>query len=339
MSKMYSEYISFLQVWGILLVVIGHSRYGAPVDPWWYTWIYSFHMPLFMFISGYLLRYGCEKKNISLLAMSLHERLLFLWKKVKRLLIPYWVISTIAFVPKVLLSRYAMRPLDFSFDDYVQMLIYPSDNVIVFFWFLPTLFLIFLLMVMFSSLKIRAGKSNLLIYVLLATLVLHLFNPLKNIHVLNLGGVANYLFYFILGYSSCRWAVFMRMGKFIYVGFVILFVISMLLVFIVPDLIGKDVMTALAGIAMSLYLSKIYVQNGWHFFHHLFGASYAIYLFSWFPQTVSQQVVQGLIHVPWQLTSVLAIITGIYFPWIIYKWIINHKYGKIGKHVALLTGQ
>lgn len=61
-------------------------------------------------------------------------------EKVKRLLIPYWVISTIAFVPKVLLSRYAMRPLDFSYENYVHMLIYPSDNVIVFFWFLPTLF-------------------------------------------------------------------------------------------------------------------------------------------------------------------------------------------------------
>lgn len=149
-------------------------------------------------------------------------------------------------------------------------------------------------MAMFSGLKIRAGKSNLLIYVLLVTLVLHLFNPLKSIHVLNLGGVANYLFYFILGYSSCRWAVFMRMGKFIYVGFVISFVISMLLVFIVPDLIGKDVMTALAGIAMSLYLSKIYVQNGWHFLHHLFGASYAIYLFRGFHKRHHNRSFKGL---------------------------------------------
>lgn len=271
--------------------------------------------------------------------MSLQERLSFLWKKVKRLLIPYWFISTIAFVPKVLLSRYAMRPLDFSFDEYVRMLVIPSDNVIVFFWFLPTLFLIFLIVIILSSINTGINKNKLLVCVLLISLILHLFNPLKEVNVLNLGGVVNYLFYFMLGYGCCRWKLFMRMGKYIYVGFVGLFVISMLLVFIVPDFLGKDVVTAFVGIAMGLYLSRIYVQKRWSFFNHLFGASYAIYLFSWFPQTASQQIIWGLTHVPWQLTSILAIITGVYFPWLVYKWIVEHKHGNIGKYVALLTGQ
>lgn len=156
-ANMDNFFISFLQVFGILLVVIGHSRYGAPVDPWWFTWIYSFHMPLFMFISGYLLRYGCEKKNMSLFAMSWQERKFFLWKKVKRLLIPYWAISSLAFVPKVLMSRFAARPMEFSFGEYIRMLIYPWDNVIIFFWFLPTLFLIFVLIIILTSVKPGGG--------------------------------------------------------------------------------------------------------------------------------------------------------------------------------------
>lgn len=336
-----STHIAFLQTFGILLVVIGHSRYGASSDPWWYTWIYSFHMPLFMFISGYLLQYGCIRKNYSLSAMSLQERKSFLLKKVKRLLIPYWAISSIAFVPKVLLSRYAMRPLDFSFSEYIQMLIYPSENVIVFFWFLPTLFLIFLLVIVLSGIKIGYSKNYLLICALISTLILHLFNPLKEINILNIGGVLHYLFYFMLGYGCCRWTILKRMGKgsFVYTGFLGALVTSLLLVFVISDFQGKDVATALAGIAMGLYLSKIYVKKHWGFFHHLFGASYAIYLFSWFPQTASQQVLQGLIHAPWQLTSVLAIITGIYLPWLAYKWIVKHKYDSTGRYIALLTGQ
>lgn len=133
--------ISFLQVFGILLVVIGHSDYGAPEEPLWHTWIYSFHMPLFMFISGFLLRYGAERKGIALADTNSG----FIWKKVKRLLIPYVCISTLAFFPKALLSRFAARPLEVSWDTYIRMLVYPWDNVIMFFWFLPTLFIIFLI--------------------------------------------------------------------------------------------------------------------------------------------------------------------------------------------------
>lgn len=334
-----SKLISFLQVFGILLVVIGHSKYGAPADPWWFTWIYSFHMPLFMFISGYLLRYGCEKKNMSLFAKSCQERKEFLWKKVKRLLIPYWVISSLAFVPKVFMSRFAARPIEFSFDEYIRMLIYPWDNVIIFFWFLPTLFLIFVLVIVLTSIQIERNKNELLIWIILGALLIHLFNPLEGVKILNLEGVVDYLFYFVLGYGCCRWSIFMRLGKRVYKEALVSFIMSILLVFALPDFWGKDVLTALAGIILSLYLSKIYVLRDWHFFHHLFGASYAIYLFSWFPQTALQQVVQGFTHAPWQLTSVLAMVTGVYIPWLIYKWIVRHKQNRIGHFVALLTGQ
>lgn len=40
--------ISFLQTFGILLVVVGHSFYQHETNVI-YRWIYTFHMPLFMF--------------------------------------------------------------------------------------------------------------------------------------------------------------------------------------------------------------------------------------------------------------------------------------------------
>ena len=47
----------------IILVVIGH--YSPDGSPDWYkaiwSWIYSFHMPLFMFASGYI--YNAFKKD------------------------------------------------------------------------------------------------------------------------------------------------------------------------------------------------------------------------------------------------------------------------------------
>lgn len=156
--------ISFLQAWGILLVVIGHSFYNSP-DNAACVWIYTFHMPLFIFISGYLLRYSSDMKKVNLSEMPLY------------------------------------------------------------------------------------------------------------------------------------------------------------------------------GIVMSLFLGCIYIKYNWRFLHHLFGASYAIYLFSWFPQVLSQQVFLNVIHVPSSVGTLLAIFTGIYIPLFIYKWIIKNKGNKIGYVVAVLTGQ
>lgn len=43
--------ISFLQVLGPILVILGHSANGLTVSAGWYAftkeWIYLFHMPLF----------------------------------------------------------------------------------------------------------------------------------------------------------------------------------------------------------------------------------------------------------------------------------------------------
>ena len=44
--------ILFLQTFGIILVVLGHSFYLFPADTPVIRWTYGFHMPLFFFISG-----------------------------------------------------------------------------------------------------------------------------------------------------------------------------------------------------------------------------------------------------------------------------------------------
>ena len=48
------EYIDIARGIGILLVVMGHNDF-AVVSPFLYKLIYSFHMPLFFFLSGYFL--------------------------------------------------------------------------------------------------------------------------------------------------------------------------------------------------------------------------------------------------------------------------------------------
>ena len=51
-----NQQILVLNTFAIIMVCIGHS-FTAVESYYGHKWIYSFHMPLFMFISGYLLNY------------------------------------------------------------------------------------------------------------------------------------------------------------------------------------------------------------------------------------------------------------------------------------------
>ena len=48
------EYLDIARGIGILLVVLGHNDFGA-ISPFFHQVIYSFHIPLFFFLSGYFI--------------------------------------------------------------------------------------------------------------------------------------------------------------------------------------------------------------------------------------------------------------------------------------------
>lgn len=73
---------------GVLLVIIGHLLYSSDI-PFLNRWIYSFHMPLFFFLAGFL-----QKKH-------LHDD--FVFRKAKRLLVPY-TLFVLAWIPIYLVS-------------------------------------------------------------------------------------------------------------------------------------------------------------------------------------------------------------------------------------------
>lgn len=95
MQKQRNLYIDVLKAITIILVVLGHAiQYGAGMDNLVYggffynpvfAFIYSFHMPLFMLISGYLFSCSCKQKSCTKLLFS----------KIKQLLIPLFFWSCI----------------------------------------------------------------------------------------------------------------------------------------------------------------------------------------------------------------------------------------------------
>lgn len=165
----------------IILVVIGH--YYPENSPGWYDslhgLIYSFHMPLFMFASGYVYMATNKERNYGK----------FVWKKVKRLMIPYVVTSFIVITLKLLMegNAYVQNPV--SLDSYLRVFYGPEAGF--FLWFIWALWLMFLIVPLF-----RTKKSRL---VLLAVAAVFAYVPLTLTEVFCIDKFRDMFVFFMLG--------------------------------------------------------------------------------------------------------------------------------------------
>lgn len=127
--------IDILYLIGIVLVVLGHSH---PISSDWYgtfvsdmnCFIYTFHMPLFFFIGGFLMVYS----------KSIEKSGYFKWafQKILKFLIPYFILTLIAFYPKSLLGD-TSDVVEFSFAYLFRTtVLIPRQGVWGHFWFIPT---------------------------------------------------------------------------------------------------------------------------------------------------------------------------------------------------------
>lgn len=155
-------WINVLRALGIVLVVLGHT---LGIGEWLEKYIYSFHMPLFFFISGLVLT---------------ESRLAIGWREAGRhyalrLLVPYLLFSLITYVPWVFLTRKygaeavlnvpAWKPLIGTFygigiDGWLQ------HNAML--WFFPCLFVVHMV---FRVIKRKCEGAS-LIFAIIACAVL-----------------------------------------------------------------------------------------------------------------------------------------------------------------------
>ena len=341
MNKNYLIY--YMQTVGIILVVLGHSFYQNMFNPLVH-WIYAFHMPLFFLISGYLLHYTARR--------PLHQVSMWGWngfimKKAYRLLLPYALISTLFFIPKIYLNQLVARPVDASWQGYADMLLFPYHNIIDSFWFLPTLFLIYVVAMSLIKLKhglLRKHRIHPLL-VLLPLVVVNIYIPTDKSSLLNLNGVAHYMLYFTAGYYFCRYQVEKVLESHAWWIAPFTLIISLLpthsTLLISHSTFHTPHSTFLAfnGILMTISFGQLYLRYRLTFLNHLFGANYTIYLLSFFPQFVANQLLLHFVKLPWQATTLLAFVTGLYIPYYIYRWMQCHPKNPLAQLLTFITGQ
>lgn len=292
-------HILCLQVFAIILVVLGHSAPAKDLDqvPLLFLWtrdlVYSFHMPLFFSISGFLFAYSHEKGDFHYAD--------FMRRRVLRLLLPYVVLTSVAFLVKSAFSQYAWRTIDFSIGGYVRSLVVPSENPIIYYWFQPTLFAVSLTAPMGRK-ALLSGKAGTAVFLFLSSL-LYLLDPL-DLDLFNLRGFDDYLVYFALGIAIFRFwrelsRLFMRKGS----------MAGMLALLITGSMIDggtngrlSDLATATVGILFSFALS-VHLKRG-PLIRYVNGYPYQIFLLSWFFST-GVRVAAAMIGVqnPWMIIT------------------------------------
>ena len=101
------------------------------------SFLYSFHMAFFVFISVFLFGYsgGSEKQGT----------ILYIKKRFTRLMVPYFVISLAGLIPELLAASYINDavPNNITCECLISSLFVSRDGVWGHFWFLPSMFLMF----------------------------------------------------------------------------------------------------------------------------------------------------------------------------------------------------
>lgn len=199
-----------------LLVVLGHivrmytifGVIGMPQDvilTFVHNFIYSFHMPLFVFISGVIFFICKREKN------KYNVERIFISKKAKRLLLPYIIFSIFLVFPTMLYIGKVETPLTpFFIQSYIL------GNNARHLWFLLMLFNVFVILNHFELFIYNHIKYSIVLAVLLY--IISYFAP----NDFQISATLKYIVYFYLGYLYRRLnmekSISKKMANHIYIG-------------------------------------------------------------------------------------------------------------------------
>jgi len=225
-------------------------------------------MPLFMFVSGYV--YWATRKPVK------YKK--FVWIKFKRLMIPYYFISIVVIVIKMITEKRLWVPAPVTYSAFYEMLYLPVAGA--FLWFVFTLFIIFLIIPFFNT------RKRLSVFLLLSLVLFFVQIPFPKVFCLE--KFRMYLLYFSLGCAFFEWT---NIRKFIdkthflfvlcvFVGLYIIIQNTNIEIYAIKKLAKACI--ALSGIFFISNLSKFFEQKtifARKMFLNVSICSYTIYLF------------------------------------------------------------
>ena len=198
------NWLLILQGWAMLWVVIGHAPLRMDEMPGYvsclYNFAYSFHMPLFILVSGYLF----QLTRLSKCALSDRGGYISFYKttvedKLLRLGIPYLLFTVIAMGVKALFPGDMERQTDLSLHELLIAIVDPGKGPLGEMWFILTIFWYFFLAPVWHFFTEK--KTRIVIFMAIA-LFIHFVHP--NSSFLCVRHVCYYAIFFYSGILICK---------------------------------------------------------------------------------------------------------------------------------------
>lgn len=335
--KEFLRFIAYIQVICIILVVFGHSFHEHDAhhgtDMLVYRMMYSFRMPAFAFVSGFLMIHTAGLSWLGFVRM-----------KLRRLLLPFAVLSVLVMVPRYFFNFMADDAAEIS----LGALVHADRLPIPFFWFLQMSFL--LLVTGYGvvvAVRSRSASDKVLSVTLCGLLVLSLcligYEVGGGNDVFAIKDAIRLWPYFIMGELYClnrqavdsvvRWPSPAVAGTIAALWCAAFFLVP-------PSGIGGVVCSA-AGVSMCLSLARLLTDRGGvRVLDMLIGYSYAIFLLSWFVNVATQQMLHYFTDFPWWIYTLLSFSGGIVLPCLAVRTLRRSALnGRVARILLYVLGQ
>ncbi|WP_397446208.1 acyltransferase family protein [Polaribacter sp. R77954] len=314
----------------ILLVVIGHvigsaSDGGMKVSDdsffryFYDTFIDPIQMPLFTILAGWV--YSLKPPVYSKIKT-------FISKKVKRLLIPMFVVGVCYFTLQYITPGTNNKE---NFLEIWKLLFFPYTL----FWYLYSLFVVFIIIALidvFHKMDTTTNWAIIFVISLIALLVRDVFIPFEAPNYFSYKGTLYLLPCFVLGVGLNRFKTIFQSKKVLYITIVLLvscFIIQQLSWFKVIEYeVHKDNIVGLTiGFTASMLLLKSRIEISWLVWFG--GFAYSIYLFHAFGTAGGRILPQKLDINSKVILFTMSLLAGVILPIIAEKILNKYKITRV----------
>ena len=294
--------------------------------------VYSFHMPVFVFCSGVLLVLSDADRKYTFPT--------YLKRRALRLLLPYFVFSIIGIVPKVLLSSVLNDSLRFEFLQIVRAFLVPRESIWGHFWFLPMIFVCGLIGYWLQK-AVRRWRWVLLPAIIVCACGIFLPN-LTDWFAIN--DIVHYMLYFVVGMSAA--SLFTGLDKipektsYLFGGLFSLLGIAVFLLLHychAGNALRTIIVTFLMLIGLLLLLLPISRKRPLKSDSVLF-RSYSIFILSWPCQLAVEVILERVLHLPYWCIMPPVFLSGVLVPYLIIKLIDRIEKNRKHKILTRLIG-
>jgi peptidoglycan/LPS O-acetylase OafA/YrhL len=310
------NWLTILRGWAVLLIVIYHVPLSHSTQENTFTIFtsefnrfFAFRVPLFIFISGFLLHHTRIRRNGGFMPL--------LKDRFPRILYPYLFITVSLFLIKGLLPGVFKQEIDFSLAGILDIFLYPVRNPLITLWFLNAIFWFYL---SYPLIQLSLKKPVYSIVLLAVAIAMHLLVP-QNILLLDLSALTRLFVFFYAGVLFSAYHLNSRITPTILMVSVLIWIA----LFVMKQ---GGILFASAGIVSSIFL----VQKIANYLPKLFGSFsnwyYQIYLTGTIFQIILFETAQKAgLHNYLIILSVLSVLVGIYLPVLMCRLIVKSRIG------------